>query len=273
MKNNNKKTVFITGASSGIGEACLNYFIQKGYNVIGVSRNIEEKEEIINGSFIRCIKMDVTNEESIKKVFDSIKDIDIAVLSAGMGIAGACENMPIELSKLQMEVNFFGVLNVCKYIIPIMRKKKSVMIVAISSIAGIVPIPMQAHYSCSKYSLEAYMEALRIELKDFNIKTCLVEPGDTKTGFTNSRNIYNPIDSPYHDICDASINKMANDEQTGKDPITVAKVVYKVSNRKNPPVRVAVGFEYKILAFLIKILPSKFRDYILFKMYMPKIKK
>ena len=272
MKNN-YKNVFVTGASSGIGNSIVNYFASRGYNVIGVSRNVEERIVSINNGSIRYMKMDVTDITSIERVFKEIKDIDILVLSHGMGIAGAAETMPIELAKKQMEVNYFGSLNVCRYALPILREKRKGLVIAISSVAGIVTIPMQSHYSSSKFALEAYIESLRIEMKEFNVKTCLVEPGDTKTGFTSARNTYNPTDSVYHDVCEASINKMAKDEQNGKSPESVAKVVYKVSKRKNPPIRVAVGFDYKLLCFLIKILPSKLTNYILSKLYMPKIKK
>ena len=265
-----KKTILVTGASSGIGKACASYFLRKGYNVIGASRSVDENDSSNN---IKYIKMDVTDEASVKEAFDKIDNLDVLILSHGMGIAGAGEIMPLELSKRQMDVNYFGALNVTKYALPIMRKNKKGLIIAISSVAGRLVIPMQSHYSSSKFALEAYIESLRIELKDFNIKTSIIEPGDTKTGFTDSRNIYNPEDSIYHDVCDRSIKKMEHDERNGKDPISVAEVAYKISKRKNPPIRVAVGFEYKLICFLNKILPSRFVDYILSKMYMPKEKK
>ena len=273
MKYYYGKNVLVTGASSGIGKSISNYLADKGYSVIGVSRNVIEETITVGSGSIRYLKMDVTDESSILRVVNIIKDIDILVLSHGMGIAGAAETMPTDLIKKQMDVNYYGSINVCRYFLPLMRNKNKGLVISISSIAGIVPIPMQSHYSSSKYALEAYIESLGIEMKYYNIKTCLVEPGDTKTGFTSARNIYNPNDSIYHDVCEASINKMAKDEQNGKDPITVAKVVYKVIRKKNPPIRVAVGFDYKLLSFLIKLLPSRLTNYILSKLYMPKIKK
>lgn len=264
------KNVFITGASSGIGQACAKKLASLGYNVTGCSLNKEEKEIKIGKGKIHYIYMDVTNINSIEKAFENIKEVDIAILCAGFGIAGPCEIMPIEYSKKQMEVNYFGVLNTCQKIIPLMREKRNGLIIAISSVGGRLPIPMQSHYSSSKYALEAYMEALRIELRDFNIKTCLIEPGDTKTKFTKNRKTYNPEGNPYYDVCNRSVAKMAHDEQTGKSPESVANEVIKVINKKNPPVRTAVGFEYKLACFLLRILPYKFIDYILYKLYMPK---
>lgn len=270
LKNYYGKNVFVSGATSGIGASVAHSLANNGAHVIGIGTNTDEHVEKVGNGEIHYYKMDVTNIDEINKVFENIKEIDIAVLCAGFGIAGPAEIMPIEYAKKQMEVNYFGVLNVCNKILPIMRKNKNGLVIAISSVAGRIPLPMQCHYSSSKYALEAYIEALRIEMKDFNVKTCLIEPGDTKTGFTKARKKYNPIGNPYYDVCNKSVDKMAYDEQHGKPPESVVNEVIKIIGRKNPPVRVAVGFEYKFACFLIKILPSKLIDFILYKIYMPK---
>ena len=267
MKNVYGKNVLVTGATSGIGKIVADSFAKEGCNVYGIGLGIEDH---IDGN-ITFINLDVTDEEKVKKLFDEkIRSVDIAVLAAGFGIAGPAEIMPVEYARKQMEVNYFGVMNMCNNIIPIMRKNKNGLIIAISSVAGKVTLPMQCHYSSSKYALEAYIEALRMELKDFNVKTCLVEPGDTKTGFTKMRKTYNPEGNPYYDVCKRSIEKQAEYEINGKPPETVRDVIFKIVGKKNPPVRVAVGFEYKLVMFLIRILPSKALDSLLYKIYMPK---
>ena len=270
MKNLYGKNIFVSGATSGIGKLCAETLASNGNNVIGVGLGEDENTKKIGKGTLHIIPLDVTNLDDIEKVFENIKKVDIAVLCAGFGIAGPAEIMPNEYARKQMDVNYFGVLNLCNKILPIMRKQKKGLVIAISSVAGRVPLPMQCHYSSSKYALEAYLEAVRIEMKDFNVKTCLVEPGDTKTGFTSARKTYNPDGNPYFDVCKRSVNRMAHDEQYGKTPESVVDVIIKIIGKKNPPVRTAVGFSYKFACFLIKILPSKFVDYILGKIYMPK---
>ena len=261
MKNYYGKNVFVTGATSGIGKICAEELAKRGCNVIGVGLNVEDNTtKIVGKGSITMYKMDVTNLVDIERVFEKIENIDIGVLCAGFGIAGPAEIMPFEFAKKQMEVN--------NKLLPMMRKQGHGLVIAISSVGGRVALPMQCHYSSSKYALEAYMEAVRIEMKRFNVKTCLIEPGDTKTGFTANRKTYNPEGNPYYDICNKAVEIIAHDEQFGKPAISVAQEVIKVIGKKNPPVRVAVGFSYKLACFLIKILPSKFVDYILGKMYL-----
>lgn len=268
IKNVYGKNVIVTGASSGIGKICAEGLANIGCNVVGLALGCEEKTYNVGNGTIHLINCDVTKKEEVEKVFENIKEVDIALLAAGIGIAGPEEIMPVELARKQMEVNYFGVLNVCNFILPIMRNNRHGLVVAISSVGGRLALPMQGHYSSSKYALEAYMECLRIEMKDFNVKTCLIEPGDTKTGFTGARKTYNPESNPYYDICNNAVKRIAHDEQTGKDPKTVLDVLLKIIDKKEPPVRVAVGFSYKFVCFLAKILPSKLVDYLLYKMYI-----
>lgn len=268
MKNYYGKNVFVTGASSGIGKICAEELAKEGCNVIGAALGVVPTKKKIGKGTITLYPMDVTNLNDIENVFEQIDKIDIAVLCAGFGIAGPAEIMPFEYAKKQMDVNYFGVLNVCSKILPMMREQGHGLVIAISSVGGRVALPMQCHYSSSKYALEAYMEAVRIEMKKFNVKTCLIEPGDTKTEFTKNRKTYNPEGNPYFDVCNEAIKIIAHDEQHGKAPITVAQEVMKVIGKKNPPVRVAVGFYYKFVCFLTKVLPSKFVDYLLGKIYL-----
>ena len=269
MKNLYGKNIFVSGATSGIGKLCAETLANEGNNVIGVGLGEDENTRKIGKGTLHIIPLDVTNTDDIEKVFENIKKVDVAVLCAGFGIAGPAEIMPNDYARKQMDVNYFGVLNLCNKILPIMRQQRKGLVIAISSVAGRVPIPMQCHYSSSKYALEAYLEAVGIEMKKFNVKTCLIEPGDTKTGFTSARKTYNPEGNPYFEVCNRSVKRMEHDEQHGKTPKSVVDVIIKVIGKKNPPVRTSVGFSYKFACFLIKILPSKFVDYILGKIYMP----
>lgn len=271
MKNIYGKDVLVTGATSGIGKSIADKLAYEGCHVYGIGLKAEEGIKKIGKGEIEYIDLDVTDANKINEVLPKkINNIDACVLCAGFGIAGPAEIMPIDYSRKQMEVNYFGVLNICSFALPILRKKRKGLVIAISSVGGRIPLPMQSHYSSSKFALEAYMEALRIEMRDFNIKTVLIEPGDTKTGFTSNRKTYNPEGNPYFDVTNRAVKKIAHDEQFGKTPESVRDKVIKCFGKKNPPVRCTIGIEYKLALFLLRIFPTKLVDYILYKMYMPK---
>ena len=269
MENQYGNHVFITGASSGIGKACAIALAKRGFNVIGVSRNCNEGEKRFRGGGSLCLlKMDVTDEESVHRVFEKIKDVDIAILAAGSGYAGAIAETPVSYARKQMEVNYFGVLNVCSEILPIMHENKKGLIIVIGSVAGKVAIPMQSQYSASKYALEAYVDALRLESEPYGIKACIVEPGDTKTEFTANRKTYIREGSDYEAAVKKAVGKMEQDEQNGDRPDKAAKEILRIINKKNPPARTAVGTSYKLAMILIKYLPDTIKENIIRKMYM-----
>lgn len=269
MKNVYGKNVFVTGASSGIGKACAQSFAKAGCHVIGAALGCKEStEHYENGGIFELHNMNVTSDAEVSGLLAGIEKIDIAILCAGMGVAGPVEELPMVLAEKQMAVNYFGTLRVCQTILPKMRRQRHGLVIVISSIAGKVPIPMQSHYSSSKYALEAMVEAIRLEMRHFGVQATLIEPGDTRTGFTDNRQFYDNNSSAYKEICAVSVGKMERDERNGRSPQTVADVAMKLAGRKKPPIRVAVGFEYKLLMFVMRFLPDKVRAEILYKLYL-----
>lgn len=269
MRSRYGKNVFVTGATSGIGKACVNRFVKDGFTVTGVSRNCDEKTvRHSGGGSLTLRKMDVTDADAVKRVIGGCRQIDIAVLAAGMGVAGPVEELPMSYARQQMEVNYFGVLNVLQEIIPVMRRQGRGLIVIIGSVAGKISIPMQSHYSSSKYALEALADALRMELKPFGIKVSVVEPGDTKTGFTDNRKTFIAEDSVYADAARDAIGQMEKDERNGVSPKKVAGVVRSLSRRKTPPARKAVGLKYKVAVRAAELLPDRVREKLVESIYM-----
>lgn len=276
-------TVFITGASSGIGKSVAQTLAKEGFRVYGTSRKPAQGNNIISYNsenkkgFIEMIQLDVQSEESIRKAVDYIVKkegkIDILINNAGFGIAGAIEDTTFEEAYGQFDTNFFGALRMCRNVIPIMRKYghkgKCGLIINISSVAGLISIPFQSMYSASKYALESMSEALRIELKPFDINVVLVEPGDTKTGFTVNRKLVVGANknSAYKERFTKSLGTMIKDETTGPTPEVVSNVILKIINRKNPPVRVVVGLKYKMIIFLKRLVPTRFIEYVVSKLY------
>ncbi len=272
-KNYYGNRVFVTGASSGIGRSCALMFARNGYTVIGVSRNIEEKaEKIPGGGSLILRRLDVTDEAATRKFVKKLPGVDIAVLCAGMGVAGPAETTSSELTRRQMEVNYFGTLNAAQPCLSRMRRQKRGLLIVIGSIAGRVSIPMQSQYSASKYALEAFIDAVRMEMKPYGVRACIIEPGDTKTGFTDAR-VMQSSDQGFDDYSSTlkkSIARMASDEQNGRSPDDAARAALALAGRKNPPARVPVGLEYKMLMLLLRIIPDRGKEYVLSKLYLPR---
>lgn len=270
-KNLYGKNVFVTGASSGIGRACARMFAMNGCYVTGVSRNTEERtEHFTGGGSLILRKLDVTDEAATREFIEGLAEVDIAILCAGMGVAGPAETAPSELTRKQMEVNYFGTLNAAQPCLSKMRARGNGLLIIIGSIAGRVSIPMQSQYSASKYALEAFTDAVRMEMKQYGVKACIIEPGDTKTGFTAARETQDAGGAGYGSILEKSVAKMAADEQNGRSPDSVAKVALTLASRKNPPARVPVGLDYKALMVLLRVLPDRSKEFILRKLYLPK---
>lgn len=274
MKYPYGKNILITGASSGLGKSAAELFARAGYSVWGVSRSCGRSETKIGAGVVRMLPMDVTDDASVKaaaaEVFAQAKTIGIVLHCAGFGIAGACEDTPLEDVRAQLETNYFGVLRVNREVLPAMRAQGYGLVLVTSSVAGLVSIPFQSHYASSKFALEAAVQALRMECRPFGIRAALLEPGDTKTGFTGARKMAMPQDSPYRAACEYAVGKMAHDEENGKPPESVAKKALALAQKKNPRMHNVIGADYRLLAGLIKILPEGIAEMILRLMYCKK---
>ncbi len=260
-----QKIAVITGATSGIGLACAKLLISKGYKIYGIARRQ------YSGTDFMCFSADVCDYAAIEGILKEIHTregkIDVLVNNAGIGIAGAIEDASPEGIERIVGVNLTALCVLCSKTVPYMRGNAQngacgAKIINISSVGGIMPLPYQAMYSATKAGVEVFSRALANELKPYNIKVCAVLPGDTKTGFTEAR------------LCEGanaraikSVEKMARDERRGKSPEAVARVVYKVARRKNPPLRASVGLASKLEVFLSRLLPVRLINYIIYKIY------
>lgn len=254
-----KKVVIITGATSGIGLAAAKLFIEKGYAVYGVAR------KPYSGSDFLCYSADVTDYPAMEKVFNDIYEregrIDVLVNNAGFGIAGAMEEAAAESIRQITEVNLTALCVLCGKIVPYMKENGG-RIINVSSVGGIMPLPYQAMYSATKAGVEVFSRALANEVKPYKIKVSAVLPGDTKTGFTDARVIEGE-----NERARRSVEKMAHDERHGAPPESVALVIYKCAKKRNPPLRISVGFVSKLEVFLSRLLPLRFINYITLAVY------
>jgi NAD(P)-dependent dehydrogenase (short-subunit alcohol dehydrogenase family) len=272
MKKPYGNVVFITGGSSGIGLSCARMFAKNGFKVFaGARAQGREKECFEGGGEIIPIVMDVTSEDSIKAAVDTVigqaGEIGIMMHCAVMHIAGPAEDTPVEPIRRQMDTNYFGLLTVNRYILPYMRERGRGLIVIMSSIGGFVPLPFQSHYSSVKFALEAYARALRTEISPFGIKVTVIQPGDTRTNVTDARHIVVPQDSPYIAACRTALTRIEHDERNGRSPETVSRALYKIAQRRNPPMSCAIGLDSKSFKFLIRIIPERVAMRVVKAMY------
>lgn len=265
------KVILITGGSAGIGLAAAEIFARNGYEVWAASRRCEETSKVVGAGVIRSVRMDVCDDESVTRAVDLILkesgNIGTVLHCAGWGIAGACEDTPMDAVKAQMETNYYGVLRVNRAVLPAMRAQKRGLILAMSSVAAVFSIPFQSHYCSTKRALESYMETLRMELRPHGIRASILQPGDTKTAFTGARRFEMPAQSPYRERALKSVAVMERDEQNGRTPESVAKVAFSLAQRKNPPVKVTCGLDYKLLRMLGAVLPMRLIEWVLRLIY------
>jgi len=266
------KNVFLTGGSSGIGLATAELFASAGHTVFSASRHpAEAARGFPGGGEIRPVALDVRDRASVESASARVlaqADIGIVVHCAGLGIACAGEDYPQDAVGNLMETNFFGVLRVNNSFLPHLRRRGRGLCVIIGSVAGVVPIPFQSHYCASKAALDLYSATLRMELREYGVRACLVMPGDTNTGFTGARKYEIGETSPYYDACIKAVQRMEKDETQGRQPVSVARAVMKLSEQRNPPARTIVGLDYKLLIFLRRFLPDRLVEMILRAMYM-----
>jgi NAD(P)-dependent dehydrogenase (short-subunit alcohol dehydrogenase family) len=255
-----KKVILITGISSGFGRQTARLLAQNGHKVYGTIR-----KKAVSDTPVQYLKMDLTDIDSIKSAVATVLKnegrIDVLINNAGMHSGGAIETTPLETIKLQMDTNFIGMVNVTREVLPAMRKQGGGTIINFSSIGGLMGLPYQAFYSASKFAIEGFSEALRMEIKHFKINVVLINPGDFRTSnSSNRRNFLAPTDEhdPYHEQFLKTLAIIESDEGNGWAPEVLAKKIVKIAESKNPRQRYIIGsFEQKLAVLLKYILPRK----------------
>lgn len=255
-----KKVILITGISSGFGKQTARLLAENGHKVYGTIR-----KKAFSDTPVHYLKMDLTDIGSIKTAVSAVLEeegrIDVLINNAGMHSGGPIETTPIETVKLQMDTNFLGMVNVIREVLPAMRAQGGGTIINFSSIGGLMGLPYQAFYSASKFAIEGFSEALRMEVKHFNINVVLINPGDFRTSnSSNRRGFLAPTDEhdPYHEQFLKTLAIIETDEGNGWAPEVLAKKIVKIVEFNNPQQRYIIGsFEQKLAVLLKYILPRK----------------
>lgn len=255
-----KGIVLVTGGSSGIGRSIAGHLSTVGYQVYGTSRSASNGESLDNFSLV---KMDVTDEESIKHALSFIEAkhgrLDVLVNNAGLGMAGPLESTTYEEAREIYETNVFGVLNVCRQAIPLLRKAGTSNLINITSIAGRVALPFRGIYSSSKFAVEGLTESLSMELRAFGIRVSIVEPGDFKTNINQNRRISQQVDSEvYNGAFERTLVKIKEEVSTARDPKVIAQTIERILRARKPKLRYIVGTPMQRLSIRLKnLLPAR----------------
>ena len=262
------KIILITGASSGIGFDAAQALSRQGHKVYAAARRVERMEPLREFGVVP-LKMDVTDEpsmqEGVRFVLEAEGRIDVLINNAGYGYFGAIETTPMEDARRQLEVNIFGLARLCQLVLPAMRAQGSGRIVNTSSIAGKMVLQFGGWYNISKYSVEAFSDALRMEVKPFGIDVCIIEPGGIRTdwGLIAARHLReNAAGSAYESAAlkEASLLEFAYSGRWLSSPAVVTRAILRAVNRRHPRTRYRVGLGSRIMPFLHALLPARWWD-------------
>ena len=277
-----KKVVIITGASRGFGELIAKKFQKQKFQVIATMRNVDSSPSLMELDNVDIKKLDVTNKSDIKNVVDfTIKKygrIDILINNAGYGAFGLLEEASEQEIRNQFDVNYFGLIDCIRGVLPQMRKQKDGVIINISSIAGRFGLPFTSLYNSSKFAVEGLTECLHYELSLFGIDIKTVAPGSFRTGFHDSVNFTENEKKEELDDIRENLKKALEEGIKNEPPFPfgfgnsddVANFVFKQSITKSK-VSNFIGRDTKIINFFIKIFGRELLFKIIKKLWFSRI--
>jgi NAD(P)-dependent dehydrogenase (short-subunit alcohol dehydrogenase family) len=247
-----KRTVLVTGCSSGIGLATCHVLSRNNFMTYGTVRNLSKAKKIqdlINGEnlSLKILRLNVNDNQSIKiavkKILTDTGRIDVLINNAGYGMFGPVEEITTQEVKKQFETNFFGTIRLIKAIVPIMRKQGNGTIVNISSMVGRFGVPLNSAYVSSKFAVEGLSESISFELEEFGIRVIVIEPGVVKSDFFQNVKVKGMnLESPYQKLMERRVNFL---DKAMKNSLTssydVADTILDALNSKDPKFRYVIG--------------------------------
>ena len=241
------KTILITGSSSGIGKATAIYFAEQGWNVIATMRTPEKAGDWAQHRNITLTRLDVLDFDSIKEAINETINkfgkIDAVVNNAGYGLVGPFEASTDEQIRRQFDTNVFGLMNVCREILPHFRAQCDGTIINVASMGGRLTFPLYSLYHGTKWAVEGFSEALQFELQPLNIRVKIIEPGAIKTDFYDRS--MDVMSKPGLTAYDSFVNKaMPNMNKFGEiapGPEKVAAVIFKAATDGSGKLRYQVN--------------------------------
>ena len=260
VPDGSRPVALVTGVSSGIGKACAHHLSRHGYRVYGAARSATARED----DGVTLLPLDVRNEgmvkDTVSRVVQEAGRIDVLLNCAGVIVAGPVEDLLPDEIMDQIQTNLLGTMRMCQAVLPGMRKRRSGLIVNISSIGGLMGLPFQSTYSASKFGIEGFSESLQIEVRDFGIRVVVVEPGDIATEVTVHRRITRGIaaDSPYRKNLDDAMRSQSTNEINGWDVERVARFIGRIVQSRSPRFRYRPGpFMEVISPTFRRVMPDR----------------
>ncbi|HEX7907578.1 MAG TPA: SDR family NAD(P)-dependent oxidoreductase [Paraburkholderia sp.] len=260
-----KKTILITGASSGFGQMLANNLHLQGFNVIGTSR---EPEKHAGKVPFKLLRLNIDDDDSVKsftdELFQHTKQLDVLVNNAGYMVTGIAEETPMDLGRRQFETNFWGTVKVTNALLPRFRAQKHGQIITVSSIVGLIGPPNLSYYTASKHAVQGYFKSLRFELDQFNIKVSMVEPVWFKTNLGQ-----HAVSAEGENIADYNAYRKQVNAATQKGideaeaPDAVVDTITRLINTKEPKFSNPVGKMTGMILFLQSYVPKMFEGSIL----------
>ncbi len=263
-----RQTIFITGASSGIGKETAKYFQLKGWNVVATMRNPEHETELIGLENVFVTKLDVLDLESISqaitKGIEKFGGIDVLLNNAGYGAYGPLESFPREKILRQFNTNVIGLLDVTRAILPHFRENKKGIIMNVSSMGGKMTFPLGSLYHGTKFAVEGISESLRYEVEEFGGKVKIIEPGAIATDFAGRSFDFNTDEklSAYQNIVSKIMTVFPQMIKNASSTNVVTEVIYKAATDGTKRLRYMAGKDAKLYSLFNKLFGYGF----LFKM-------
>ncbi len=243
------KTIFITGASTGLGKATAQLFQQKGWRVIATMRNPEAASDLASLNNVTILPLDITNPEQIQAtVKQSLEsgEVDVVFNNAGYGLMGPLEALTDEQIVRQLNTNLLGTIRVTQEFIPYFRAKRNGMFISTTSIGGLIAFPLNSVYHATKWALEGWSESMAFELNTFGIDMKTVSPGGIKTDFV-SRSLDSASSPAYEEIINSLYSKMEGMMDAASTPEQIAEVVYEAATDGKKQLRYVAGEDAKAL--------------------------
>lgn len=257
-----RKTIFITGASSGIGKATAILFAQRGWNVAATMRQPDKETELTQYPDIKIYQLDVTHPDSVtqavQKALADFSVIDVLLNNAGYGIVGPLETVSEEKIMRQFQTNLFGAMRVIKALTPPMREAGGGTMINVTSIGGLVGLPFNSIYHATKFGLDGLSESLNYELRPFNIKVKVVAPGGVATDFA-TRSLDRTTDgaSAYDENLQkvfAAFSQRGGNYSTGEQ---IADVIYTAATDGTDQIRYLAGADANAMYDRWKSMPNE----------------